>query len=339
MSHTPKLSIYKLTIKAKKNGIENSLRSLILHKTGEINSKEKIHDSFLMTEILRLFIESLDKKEMYADEKSKKVLTANQKGLEEDDVDTNIKVYSKKNIIEGVIEGGKYGKKRKRRSTKDKYDKSNVSEFDAITDDFYFLIYIPLDSNKVTLMIQSYSDDNIDNIFKQFWSDFFSTSEQFSKPKVERFIPNSLINKFKNNSTVSSLTFTTEMPGTTLLDKAIIELEQTFKVTIQISTKEDGLSMNDFDKAIEPIQNIYFTKLRNLLSFNTKKGVLRNKETKATTPFTLGNTFDIQPTIILSDYVKITNTDQDFENIKEYCLKLLEEIKPEIYVTNGFQER
>lgn len=155
-------------------------------------------------------------------------------------------MHSENFIIQGRIEGGAYGRKRNKTSRKDKSKKTGVDANDAITDNFYFLIYMPLHSYTSVLLLQSYTDDNIDSVMKKFWKNFLQHSELFSEPTIKRFIPASIINDFKKKSVVSSLAFSTQVPGSTLFE-SITTIEKQYKITVKIEP-EDGISMDAFSE-------------------------------------------------------------------------------------------
>lgn len=338
MKHEPKLTVYTIKLKPATNGIENSNRWLFRNIIGEANQNE-LSDTFVFGEIFRKFIQLLDTEEMYSDSNSNKCMTANQPDIEDENVNTNIIPHNSQYIIEGKVEGGSFGKRRNKTSTTNKRDKSLVSENDAITEDFYFLLYTPLYSNKSTLFIQSYSDDSIDSVMKKFWQNFFKFPNQFNMPVIKRFIPKSIIENFRRNATVSNLVFSTDIPGETLLESTSTQTTKNYKVTVKITPLDGDLSMEDFSNEIEPIQSTYFTRLMNLGQFRKKKGVLKDQSTNNTTPFDIGSSFEIQPCIIISKYKSLNGDENDFDKIKELCFELLHEIKPEIYTDHAIQER
>lgn len=338
MAHEPKLTAYIIELKPSNGTTENSNRWFFRNLINEANQNE-LTDSFIITEVFRHFISALDTPGMYSDITSKKCMTANQRDIEDPTVNPNIILHSQQFIIEGKVEGGSYGRKRNKTSTVDKSNKSHVDERDAITDDFYFFLYCPLQSNKSTLFIQSYSDDSIDSVMKKFWRNFFSFQGTFNQPTVKRFVPISIINDFKLNATVSGLTFSTEIPGETLLENTSTRTTRNFKVTVNITPTADDLSVEEFEQTIEPLQQTLFTRFLNLGQFVKKKGALRDISTNKTSPFDLGSSFEIQPSILLSKYITINGDPTDFARIKIYCFDLLESVKPEIYIQNAVQER
>jgi len=330
MAHEPKLTVYNLTIKPYNEKIENSNRWLFRNIIGEANN-DTLTDEFIITDIFRKFIAALDTPEMYTDTISKKCMTANQINLADDNVNTNIILHSEECIFEGIIEGGTYGRRRNKTNTRNKTNKTNVDEGDAITEDFYFLIYMPLHSNKITLLIQSYSDDAIDRVMHKFWKNFFCYETIFYQPKISRFVPKSIIEDFKNNATISSLTFSTEIPSETLLEKTIKTTTRNYKVTVSVKPTKDDIPMDEFEDTVDQIQETLFTSSMHLSQFTNKTGMLKDNSTNKSSPFDLGSSFAIKPSILLSKYIVINENASDFERIRKYCFMLLKEIKCEIY--------
>ncbi|HEX2607424.1 MAG TPA: hypothetical protein VHK91_08595 [Flavisolibacter sp.] len=337
MAHDPKLTVHIVKIKPGNDQIENSNRWLFRNIIQEANDNP-LDDSYIIAEVFRRFISALDTPAMYADQNSKKCMTANQPNIEDPRVNPNLILHSNDFIIEGRVEGGSYGRRRNKTSTINKADKSGVHEGDAITDDFYFFLYLPPQSNKSVLMLQSYTDDSIDSVMKLFWRNFFSSGLVFQTPIIKRFVPRAIIDDFRRNVSVSGFVFSTEIPGRTLLNRTKTEVNNNYKVTIRITPTNDDLSIEEFEQTLEPIQNNLFSRFR-LGDFRRKKAQLRDIETNKTSPFDLGTSFEVKPQILLSKFIQIRNDESDFERIKNFCFELLERIKPEIYPDHAVQER
>lgn len=336
MAHEYKLAVFQITLKPLKDVI-NTNRMLFRCITGQ-NNDAHIADNVLFLDLFKAFISALDKPEMYTDGVSKKSMTANQSNIQDSNVEPNIILATEKHTIHGVVEGGGYGRKRKKTATKNKLDKTEVSEDDAITDDFYFLMYMPPASNKSVLMIQSFTDETIDAVAKKFWMEFLSVKGFFDKPKVTRHYPEAIVRDFKKNSLITQLDYSTTLPGETLIDEALTTTDHTFKVTIKIEpTKE--MTVEEFNKAKEKLAGKKFggTSLGNFLR---KKGVLKDKSNEKTTPFEMDSDFNIQPTIFLNKYVDLRGEKEDYKRIEKYCFDLLnKEIIPQIYPINAVVER
>jgi hypothetical protein len=336
MAHDPKLSVFTIQLKPSRNTPYNNNRWLFRNLINEANTTP-LSETFIITEMFTKFIHELDRPEMYSDYNSKKCMTANQSNTDPA-VNSNIVLHSELKIIEGKVEGGTFGRRRNKTSTQNKTNTIEVQEDDAITEDFYFLIYMPFNSAKSILMIQSFSDDTIDSVMKKFWQKFFSFNAVFHQPDIERFIPNSIIEDIRNNATVSSLTFSTQVPGQTLLNEPIIQQLNDFIVTVDIKPAGDELTVQQYGGIIEAIKRTIIGILP-LGQFRKQVGSLRDIATSRKSQFEIGSDFDIQPTIFLSKYIQIVGNQTDFARIREYCFQLLEEIKTEIYPQNAIQER
>lgn len=338
MAHEPKLTVFTIHLKPANNETENSNRWLFRNIIGEAN-ENVLEDSFLFIEVFKKFITALDKPEMFSDDKSKKCITANQPDLTDDNVAPNIIPHSEQFIIEGTIEGGAYGRNRNKTSTVNKINKEKVNDEDAITDEFYFFIYMPLESNKMILMLQSYEGDSIDGIFNIFWKNFFSYADIFKSPTIKRYYPESIINSFKASSAVSGFQYTTEIPSKTLFGRSIQTKDQKFKVTVKIVPTDDDLTVDEFERIAPNLGDKSISRLGKFLNFKNRKGILRDTVTNKQSPFSLDSNFHIQPVILLSKFINFPNDKIDFTLIKNYCYTLLEEIKIKIYPEHAVEER
>lgn len=336
--HEPKLTGYIIKLNPAPTCAECSNRWLFRCLISKANQLP-LEDSFIFMGAFERFLQKLDQQQMYADSKSRKCMTAHQPNLADPSVDPNIMPYPNQSVIAGRIEGGSFGRRRNKTSTLDKANRSSIATDDAITDDFYFLLYTPLNSTKSVLLLQSYSDDSIDAVMKKFVREFFSCPGQFIRPTIKRFVPQSIIDDFREGAVISNFTFTTEVPSETLLDGPVIENELPFKVTIKIEASDNGITYDQFNAANEALQNTPFTRRLWLGLFRKKKGSLKDNATGKTTPFEIGEDFQIQPTIQLAKYVSLTGSPTDFELVNNFCFQLLESIKQEIYMQNAVQER
>jgi hypothetical protein len=332
----PRLTVYIITIKPFKN-VESSNRNLLKHIINDFS--EGLKDSYILMEFFKKIVNTLDQQKMYSDEKIGKSMTAIQLDLEDENVNPDLRIHTDKHVIEGELEGGKFGRIRNRRSTSNKKDNSPVKKEDAITDKFYFLLYVPLEHNKLVLMVHSYSDESIDGIIRHFFQNLFKKEKVFNAPKIDRYVPPSIIQDFKNSAAVSGLSFSTEVPSKTLLEKSVKAVNKHYKVEVKITPIDQPLSMDEFDNAKSPLQNTSVGGLI-LANFRRRVGILQDSKTNKTSPFALDSSFDIKPVIPLSKYLTFgTDDEKNFKLIKDYCFKLLKVIKSEIYPTDEVQER
>lgn len=333
MAHSPKLEVYQIILKPRRDE-DKSFRDLI---TSKLNLNNNDDDTAIMFSFFRHFLHEIDADEFISNDTKKKAFTAYNTTPRIEGETTTINIHSEEKIIEGTIEGGKYGLSRNKSRMGHKADKEPLHIDDIILDTFYFLLYLPFDSKYGILLLQSYSSDTISDIFNSFLSKLFSSSRDFQKPKIEKFIPKDIIQEFKQNGVVTRFSFTSryveeEMPGL-----AFIENDNEVAVSIVITTKK-GIALDDLNDFRENIENVdVFGK--QLSHFTNKKGYLINTEKNKGTPFKL-NGGEIQPIIYLEGIVEINNGIPNFGQIKDFCFNLLEDtIKPEVYLRDAVQER
>ncbi len=338
MAHEPKLTVFTLTLKPIDKTIPNTNRQLFKHLTNQTHiADNELQNSVLFMDVFRAFISKLDTPEMYKDEKNKKTMTANQPNIEDGDVEPNIIPDSGRFIIHGVVEGGNYGQKKKRTDTRNKADKSEVNTNHAITDDFYFLIYLPPGSTKSILMIQSFTDETIDSVVKRFWEDFLQFPTKFDSPRIKKYIPPAIIDDFKQNTMITKLGYSTTITSESLLDPALQIEDKNFKVTITIEPVED-MTIEEFEESKISISNKEFAR-KTLGRFSKKKATLKDITTGKPCSFELESDYEIKPTIFLKKYINFPNNEINYTLIKEYCLDLLEnEIKPQLFPEYAIQE-
>jgi len=336
-----KLSVYRIDLKpqsANKRD-KNSIKYLIKYLTNTIGQETTDSHDFL--ELFRLFIEQIDKPDMITDAKSKKTITGKKAAeIEEGAPNPNINPDSGRFFIHGTIEGGIYGRVRRKILTTNREVSDSVNENEAITDRFYFLLYAPVNSNKAVLLIQSYGDNNVDSVVRFIFNNIFYCPGEFNHPKIDKFIPKTIINRFKNTSVVNSLTYSTEVLGNTLSTPVQQQEEATYKVTVKIEATDGAeINMNDFDSVNGEVSKKSF--LGKLIgSFSNKRGSLKNTTTNRVSSFDIEDDFNIKPVIFLSDLLPGIDQQMNFHRIEEFCISLLEnEIKREIYPGNAIQER
>lgn len=330
MAHEPKLTVFTLILKTLDNEVENTNRTLFKHLTKNANGKS-IKDSVLFMDMFAVFLKKIDTDEMYKDEKSKKSMTAYQSDITDNSVDTKIKPNVSGFTISGVVDGGSYGRKRNMADISDKKEKTAVTKNKAITDEFYFLLYAPPASNKSVLLIQSFSDESIDSVVKDFFVNFLSYKDVFDKPKIKRHIPPAIIEDFKKDSVITQFGYSTTVTGKDLFSPALKINDKEFKVSIKIEPVEE-MTMSEFQKSKSFLATIPFA-VNNLLgNFKRKKATLKDNATMKKSSFEINSDYNIHPIIDLTKYIKFKNEEIDFGLVGAYCVKLLkDEIIPEIY--------
>lgn len=326
MAHEPKLEVYKIYINAHPTtehpSFGNFLQKSFSTKETELSPAEGFKA------LLQTLIASIDTNFI--------LNSTNKKGLRIDEstdsLEKSIKIRSTKQIIYGTIKGGRYGQNRSigyTKNPKKKYTK--VTQTDIVMDSFYFLLYTPFRSEKGILMIQSYTDDQINDVFISWLKDNLSGNGYF-KPRMESYCPSKLQEEFKNSSAVRELKFTKDILISGIETEEGISTEE-FVINISIRAKNEGKKVSKFHHLVKTVRELQFGKRDNPLpleDFNKQIGVLYNGSHQSS--FELDGDINIKPTIYLKERIKLQDDETpDWKSLHDYCLDLLEEIKGEVY--------
>lgn len=324
MAHNPKLNVYILTLNNQEESIE-TFRDLFQTKfilNGE-NTDEK-----LFLKYFESFLDGIGKDKFHKDIKAKKVIGAAK--VEDEEINYSIKPLIDKNIIHGVIDGGKYGILREYADIDKKENKQKITASNAVLDKFYFLIKTPLNSKFGYLLIQSYTEETIQSPFINFVKPFFSVKDVFHQIIVEPFVPKKFVDKFLDEAKIRMFNFSTITGiGENLRDDDIIIEDQTFEVTINIKPKNDIKPDGTIiDKVLSAIGSKKFD--------NKKLSDLKSKVFVESGPKKRRANFDIEkelknirPTIYLEEEgidIDANTSMPNFDQIETFCFELLEEI-------------
>lgn len=336
MANNPKLEVYQVWLKPYKDE-DKTFRDFFIETNSSENSEED-ENSVIFQDFFKDLIKKIDTDDFINYTKKKKAFAAYDTKLIEGSTPT-IKMGSTKNLIEGVIEGGRYGQSRNKASMKNKSEKEGIKEADIILDKFYFCLYTPMDSDLGILFLQCYSTDTISDIFTDFIRYHFNKQGVYRKAKVEKFVPRRLIEEFTDHSNIKKFTYTSRFVFDQLFSQSIGEIEEEFTIKIE-ATPKDGLPKESLGQWIDAIGKKMFGN-RRLAEFNKGKVYLKNEQTKKETPFDISSDFEIKPVIYLEGRIDIGEDGiPNFEQLSDYCMKLLdEEVIPEMYPTHEVQER
>jgi hypothetical protein len=305
-----------------------------LFKSGS-NLDEPEFDVFM--KLFAAFLAALDQEKFHRNEKKGKAFTGQEKDPELNDR-VAILPHSEKFVIEGTIEGGKFGGERGKASLDAKKIKEKVKEDDVITEKYYFFLHVPLNSDTAILMMQSYSSDSITDMFLEFLKKFFKNDIRQYKPAVsQKYVPPSIIKEFQNEkeSIVKSFTYKTKMLLGHLSETTIGEQAEQFVITVKVESVK-GIKKGKIGRWIETFGKTsvgFGNSPQQLSKFANRKASIKNEKLNKSTSFELSNNFDIKPVIYLTDS-KIKFKSQrviDFDSLRDFCFKILTEVEADIY--------
>lgn len=296
-----------------------------------------------MTDFFRLFFDRIGKGTVKNESKRKAFQARKQE--EDEVVNDSITLASDKNMIYGRIKGGEYdtgkyiGEIDSPENESEKLDKKKL-----ITDDFYFLLYTPLDKNVGILLLQSYTKDNVSDIFKPFVENLFKAKKITLKATSTLFMPENMQEEFKNSSIVESFVYKNHFVINDIHEATLQSAD--FTITVEIKANNKSVTLNNLPawrrKLGETILGIPNTDNRSLQTFNTKRGYIKSNVGKNNpTKFSLdANNIEIRATIYLINFITLEENGIPFwEELHDFCIDTLEnDVKPEIYPEDYLNE-
>ena len=248
-----------------------------------------------------------------------------------------------KNIIYGVISGGRFG--RNGMMSDSAVDAEEAKAFGpdkTILRYYYFLLYLPLDHNEGCFIIHSNSkEETITDMFKEYISNLFK-GNNYKKTEISMFCPSLFQEEFKNTAIIKSAEFKKTYLYEIYTEEGIVSHTQPFDVKIEIIPRNEGLSLSNKNSIKRLIKQLFFS--RNEQYFD-KLEEFDSKKIKLNSPFyNSDRTFNIDmdnlnliPVVYLKDKIANYNDDEtpDFKELNDYCKEIfhsivLPEIRPDL---------
>ena len=326
MATESQLEIYKIVLGRK------TFREIIREKNN-ILADENINDEDLFLLLFQNILDKLTQNTAWTSDRTKLGLALFSNAGEA--VNTILSSHYDNNVIEGYIDGGYYDRLRTIAQTNDVAQREQLGRDKMVTDRYYIYLHCPLGSRVGLLFLEKKKGLNIHTAVDLFIKEVFKTIRH--QVKIERFVPQSIINEYKDDGVVDSFTFT-DMITTTAMDGHGAEQEEkTYGVTIKISLPDDERpEYNMFQQILQNLGDSTVqigNSIKQLSEFVKKKGSIQKEDKKYN--FDVGDDLKIKPMIPIDDEL------QDEENsilrrneIKEMCDGVLGQIRNEVYPLN-----
>jgi len=250
-----------------------------------------------------------------------------------------ITYHSETSMIHGILEGGKYGRKRVLREVENKNQGSSIEPKHLVGDRFYFLLYTPLDEHTLILLIQGYTEVRISDAITRFLRGYLKVHSMYSC-EIEPFIPRRLKDQYINGATFKSLIFTSDWNIQGNFDDDITEKEYQLEVQIVIKDKSQEKARHKYYTGFLQQLGQSVFKLagldgRTLEDFGSKRAKMESRGKEF--PIHFDNENEIRPTILLTNEGIPVDDGlvPDFDAVDQYCKALLEEIKDELNPANA----
>lgn len=305
----------------------------IVREKNNIPTEEERTDENLFTMLFQNILSKLTQNAAWTSDRTKLGLALFSNDGE--DVNRILSNHSGHFVIEGYIDGGYYDKLRTIAQTNNVATRERLGRDKMVTDRYYIYLYCPIDAKVGIMFLEKKKGLNIHTAVDLFITEVFKTPRY--AVKIERFVPQSIINEYKDEGVVDSFTFTDAIT-TSVIDGQGIELEEKrYGVTIKITLPED--ERPEFDVVQQMLQWLgngaisLGNSMMHLSEFGKKKGSLQKEEKKYS--FEIGDDLKIKPMIPIDD--ELQDEDNSIlrrDEIKTMCDEVLAQIMEEVYPAN-----
>jgi len=305
----------------------------IVREKNNIPTEEEMTDENLFTLLFQNILSKLTQNAAWTSDRTKLGLALFSNDGE--DVNRILSNHSGHFVIEGYIDGGYYDKLRTIAQTNNVATRERLGRDKMVTDRYYIYLYCPIDAKVGIMFLEKKKGLNIHTAVDLFITEVFKTPRY--AVKIERFVPQSIINEYKDEGVVDSFTFTDAIT-TSVIDGQGIELEEKrYGVTIKITLPED--ERPEFDVVQQMLQWLgngaisLGNSVMHLSEFGKKKGSLQKEEKKYS--FEVGDDLKIKPMIPIDD--ELQDEDNSIlrrDEIKTMCDEVLAQIMEEVYPAN-----
>ena len=249
-----------------------------------------------------------------------------------EDTNTILTSHSNNNIIEGYIDGGLYDRIRTIAQTNNVVERELLGRDKMVADRYYIYLHCPIGSKIGLLFLERKKGLNIHRAIELFLEENLKTNR--SRIKLERYIPQSIIEEYKVGGVVDSFTFTDIMTSSVIDGQGVEPEERVFGVSVKISLPEGNRpDYNTIQNVLSQLGNATIdlgTGIKRLSEFHKQKGALKKEEKKYT--FEIGENLKIKPVIPINDNMQDEESSILKRNeIKDMCDEVLNQIHNDVY--------
>lgn len=322
MASEPVLDIFCISVKRKKNRPESCFRDLFKKKFNVLN----VSDEELFKKFIGNFISGLnDIDGCYKIEGTKKILTIKPQDNNgyEYQFDPRFKPDLNNFLFSGVIHGGKYREKRFTIPIENKNEQRELPNNIALTREFFFMLHLPMNSNRGILIVQSYTGSSYHSHLTYYLSKELLSNVEYCNTRYDSIYLKSIRDSIKERSYTKSLTYykKTEL-GSRVGNNDEQMILGRFKVTVNIQPIEDEIcSLDDFDNAFKELAE------NETLDNWEKKATINDIESGKNRSYFLSNENSLKPKILLSDFITVSNEgDFSVNEVYLYCKEIIPEV-------------
>lgn len=301
-----------------------TFRQIALEKTPGIDQND---DNVVFNSIFALFLSALTNGAIFSTPNTKLGLALFHTNGEAPN--TILTSHSDTQIIEGFIDGGPYDRLRKVSELNNTTEFSTIGRNKIVTDRYYIYMHLPLGSSCGLLFLERKKGQDIHKPVEELVKMIFRTDRNV---KIERYVPQSIIDDYKRNGTVDTFSFSKEITSTVPDENNLENVEESFDVSIQIKPSS-GSPYDSIEGILQLIGNFAMTignAVTPLSDFSKKKARITNEGH--------GYTFDVSEDMRIRPSVEVPAELHDEDNdvlnrelVRQFCDSLRQQVAEEIY--------
>jgi hypothetical protein len=325
MAHEVKLDVY--TLHVKRHGKQEYVNFDSFYFDASSSKPKAAHLEF--KRFFTDYVKSYQKK-FWVQQTSGKAISLSSK---------NLKFASDQRIIFGTIEGGTTGIGSKIKKVEDISDETAFQVTKEMIESipYYFMIWVPNDSNIGLLIVQGIGNKSISDVFRAHLKGFFNNNTSSISLIINEHIPKEAEKKMKEKGLVNSVMLRRYHLPSNKAEK-ILGL-QYVPEEVNVEVKITGLkNVTGFSKKIRDFLTGKITQLIDIeplsdYGIDGKHDVVVTYEHDGKTANgKLSNDFKLSPTYYLEekDVVRNILNHPTFDCINDYCTSFLEVLKKEI---------
>lgn len=349
MSKKPKIEFFRINLESigsDEQTFRTILNELFLNNQQSLPEEQRQttepSDNDLMRYFFQYFISRLDNGSVKNESKRKAFKI---KASTDDQINDSIGLKSEEKIIHGIVKGGEYdtGKNLSEIDNPEE-EAEKLGRNKLITDDFYFLLYTPLEKTKGVLILQSYTKDAIFDIFVPFIENLFKVPRLTNKATHSLFMPLTMQEEFKSSSVIKSFVYKNHFVVDDVEDQTLQSGD--FTVNVEIKSHGDQINLENLSwwrrKLGQAILGMPNQERRSLETFNTQRGYIQSNEGESNpTKFELqAENIQITATIYLSNHINLEENGVPYwEELERFSLDTLQnDVLPEMYPEDYLNE-
>ena len=342
MALRPKLEFYTLKLVSKdleyKTFRDFAIEELYQRRpSSDAQIINKLFDHFMNSLVTDIAKDRTIKKQL------KLIKTASNKHLANRPV-----VNVQKNIIYGVINGGRFGRDGMMSDSSANAEDANAfGKNKTILRYYYFLLYLPLDHSEGCFIIHSNSkEETITDMFKVYIERLFKGGN-YKRPALNIFCPKSFQEEFQNEAIIKSLEFSNTYRDEVFTDEGMRTYQQLYDVKIEIKPKDGDIPLTAKSKLGNLLRQLGFSRHKHntdrLTNFDRKKMTLNSPFSKTDRTFDFDDeNLNVIPVVYLEGRINHYNDDDtpEFNELNQLCQNLfqdevLPEIRPDLFEQNN----